>query len=84
MACLKRIDWPSDTVLLYAICNGKGDPKLIQHALNNITKRLVGWEKKLQSIDTEDYKGLYPVFDEEFTQLNRDYSESFVDWLADI
>ncbi|MFW9856344.1 MAG: hypothetical protein ACFFFG_14925 [Candidatus Thorarchaeota archaeon] len=84
MACLKRIDWPSDNVLLYAICDGKGDPKIIQNALAKITKRLVGWETALQSIDTEDYKGLFPIFDEEFSLLNRNYADSFVDWLAEV
>jgi hypothetical protein len=83
MACLEKIDWTTENILLYAICDGKGDPKPIQKALSNINGNLIIWKEKLQgvNINTEEFEAINPVFDEEFTRLNRDYTDRFLGWL---
>ncbi|UCG03501.1 MAG: hypothetical protein JSW11_05800 [Candidatus Heimdallarchaeota archaeon] len=83
MACLEKISWSTENILLYAICDGRGDPKPIQKALSNINAKLMNWKDELQriSIDMEEYEGFHPIFDEEFVQLNRDYTDRFLGWL---
>ena len=83
LSCLEKIDWTTENILLYAICNGKGDPKPIQKALSPINENLMAWKEKLQrvNINTEEFENIEPLFDEQFIQLNRDYTDRFLGWL---